>query len=207
MPIMYKLLTQGMTSYAGMKWELGETNHAGVPGTQMCTDQVLHCYADPYLAVLLNPLHADIKNPRLFKIAVPEVVATDGLKHASKSQALLEELPLPVITTQERVRFAITCALQVHPEGPFAEWAQRWLTGMDRSAAAARAAGVYAARVAGACAADCAAAAADYAANYADYAEYAAAEAARAAVAATGAGAGDMLLLRVVHSVFGGHHE
>lgn len=44
---MYKLTTQEYTTYGGMLWKIGKTNKALGKGTQMCTNQVLHCYASP----------------------------------------------------------------------------------------------------------------------------------------------------------------
>jgi hypothetical protein len=53
---------------------------------------------------------------------------------------LTRELELPAITTTQRVAVAIMCAVAVHSDPIFCAWAQKWLSGEDRSAAAARAA-------------------------------------------------------------------
>ena len=45
-------------------------------------------------------------------------------------------LPTPEITTEQRVRFGILCALEVCTEPGFVSWARRWLSGEDRSAKA-----------------------------------------------------------------------
>ena len=47
----YKLLTQKMTSYNNTKWEIGKTIAVAKPGDKMCSDEVLHCYNHPMLAV------------------------------------------------------------------------------------------------------------------------------------------------------------
>jgi hypothetical protein len=183
--VRYKLLTQQMTSHGGMQWHIGGTNKATKSGNAMCTDQVLHCYAYPELAVLLNPVHANIKEPRLFKIHCSEIVANDGLKQACKEQTLVEELSLPVFSTTQRVAFGIKCALLVYKDQAFISWAEKWLSGEDRTVASAESAAEYAAWSAAEHAAESAARSAEYAARYAEYvawsAKYAAWSAARSA--------------------------
>ncbi len=197
--IMYKLVTPQMSTNNNTKWEIGVANRAMEPGNDMCSNQVLHCYSDPLLAVLFNPIHASIINPVLLKIECSEIINTDGLKHACKEQTPISMEELPVVTTTQKIAFAIKCALLVYKATDFVMWANKWLSGEDRSpadayaaAAAARdardyAAGDYATYAADAyaAAARAAQAAGDYAAYAADaYAAAAAARAARAARAA-----------------------
>ena len=189
----YKLLTQEMTSHNNTKWELNVPVTLTKEGNLMCTDQVLHCYNHPLLAVILNSIHAKIENPKLFEINVDKIVASDELKFASKSQTLIKEIPLPEISLEQKIEFSIRIAKLVYTEKKWNEWADSWLDGSDRSkenaANAAYAATVaYAANAYGAYAANAARGAAN-AANArgaADYA-YGAATAARAAYAANDA--------------------
>jgi hypothetical protein len=149
-----------------------------------CTDTVLHHYDHPLLAVLFNPTHGNYPNPRLFEIETDEQVGTDGLKGWCRAQRVLRELPLPEVTTDQRVEFAIRVAKRVCADPVWNVWADAWLDGSDRTADAA-----YAARAAArahaanaAYAAHAAAHAAAYASDAAHaYAAYAAAHAARAA--------------------------
>lgn len=62
----YKLLTQDMTSYGGCQWVLDEWKETDGQGS-LCGPGWLHYYAHPLLAVLHNPIHADIASPRLFR--------------------------------------------------------------------------------------------------------------------------------------------
>lgn len=126
-----------MTSHNDMKWEIGVTNTATGKGTRMCSSDLLHCYAHPRLAVLLNPIHANIANPRLFEVSCSEIIANDNLKMGCKSQTLVKEIELPVFTTEQRIEFAIRCALQVCSDARFRTWAENWLSGEDRSKATA----------------------------------------------------------------------
>jgi hypothetical protein len=181
----YKLLTQDLTSHKDTKWELNKTITATKEGTKMCTDQVLHCYTHPLLAILFNPLHAEISNPRLFEIEIDAIVNTDGLKYASKQQTLIKELTIPEISLEQRIEFAIRVVKLVYKDTKWNTWADNWLNNTDRTKESARAAARAAnATYAVAKAAD--AAAATYAsvanaASAADAATYAVAKAADAA--------------------------
>jgi hypothetical protein len=184
----YKLLSQDLTSHQDTKWEIGVPITIAKEGVKMCSDQVLHCYNHPMLAVIFNPIHVNIHNPKLFEIEVDKIVNTDGLKFASKSQTLIKEISLPEIAIEQRVEFAIKTVKLVYKNGSWNSWADKWLDGSDRTVHAAyadyAAAHVAAAHVAAAAAdaADAAYAAAHVAAAAADAAD--AADAAYAANAA-----------------------
>lgn len=173
----YKLLTQEMTSHKNTKWELNVPVTVEKEGVEMCTDQVLHCYNHPLLAVIFNSFHVLIENPKLFEINVDKIVNTDGLKFASKSQTLIEEIPLPEISTEQKVEFAIRVAKTVYKEKKWNEWADKWLNGEDRSEESAYTA-AYVANAANANAAAFASAAAWATARAANYAAASAAYAA-----------------------------
>jgi hypothetical protein len=162
----YKLLTQEMTSYKDTKWEIGTPIIIAKEGVEMCSNQVLHCYNHPLLAVIFNSIHAKIFNPKLFEISVDKIVNTDGLKFASKSQTLIKEIGLPEITSKQKIEFAIKVAKLVYKDESWNSWADAWLSGEDCSQNSACTAGTAA---------------------HATYATYAAlaAHAARAANAAT----------------------
>ena len=176
----YKLLSQEMTSRNNTKWEIGKAIEISkdFPGNTLCSNQLLHCYASPEIAVFMNPAHANISEPRLFRIRCSKILADDGTKQGCKKQTLLKELPLPEISIEQRIKIAILCATEVYKEPNFLVWTENWNTGKDRTAAAANAA-ANAAAYANAYAAAAAANAAAYAAAYAN--AYAAANAAAAA--------------------------
>ena len=120
--IKFKLTEQDGTTFNGSThWEIGKTNRAAGEGTELCSKDVLHYYDSPELAVLLDPIHAGIENPRLFKIDC-DSVAHDGLKGGSKYQTPIEKLKLPEVSTTQRVRFAILCAREVCAAPAFVEW-------------------------------------------------------------------------------------
>ena len=188
---LYKLTDANAQTYNKTQWGEGIT-HEGTGEGELCGPGWIHAYTDPLLAVLLNPIHGDFKSPRLWE-AEGEVGKEDlGLKVGCKKLTTLKEIPLPEITNNQRIRFAILCALEVYLDGAFINWANDWLSGVDRSANAANAA-AYAANAAvnaaASAAANAAASAAAYAANAAASAASAAASAANAANAAAYAAA------------------
>lgn len=185
-----KLTTQSMTTYDNFQWKLGErvTIDSEIKGKKPCTNQVLHYYEHPILAVLFNQTHANITNPRLFAISTSPRLGTDGLKSWCKSQVLLEEIELPKISITTKIAFTLICILYAYKEETWQLWATNWLTGKDRSCSSAANAG-NAANVANAAYAAYTAAYAAYTANAAANAAYTAAYAANAGDAANAANA------------------
>lgn len=129
----YKLLSQDLKSFNNTQWELNKTITVNIPGNTMCSKQVLHCYNHPLLAVLLNPIHADIYTPTLFEINVDEIVNNDGLKFASKSQTLVKKLSIPEISIEQKIEFGIRVAKLVSKDKIWNLWADNWLNGSDKS--------------------------------------------------------------------------
>ena len=133
-----KLTTQTLTTHNGFQWELGKPAPELSGEGGLCGPGYYHCYTHPLLAVLLNPIHADFKNPRLFLIEAGGVSAGDhGLKMGFTRMKLTEEISLPEFTTNQHIAFGIYCALEVCKDEGFKTWAENWLSGKDRSQAAA----------------------------------------------------------------------
>ena len=136
----YKLTDQDYQTKGGMQWGENVTHRAtGEKGQELCSSGYIHAYTDPNLAVLFNPIHACVKKPVLWK-ACGKIYKTDGLKIGCRQLTTLKIIPLPKWETNQRVAFAILCALGVHDNADFQVWALKWLSGEDRSWAAARAA-------------------------------------------------------------------
>jgi len=177
---LYKLTDVNGRTRAGedneLTWAVGVTHKTVSTGTRLCSSDVIHAYEHPLIAVLINPIHADF-NPATMRLfaAEGEIVAREGqLKCGVHALTVVEEIPVPVLTTEQRVKFAILCAKTVCKDAAWNAWADKWLSGEDRSAATAREAG------------EAAATRAAWAAT-AGEAGATAAEAARAAEAATAA--------------------
>jgi hypothetical protein len=136
--IKYKLTRHNLQTREGFQWQLGVKATTDGNG-ELCSAGWLHYYDHPSLAVLLNPIHADIDNPRLWEVeAGGQHKKDNGLKGGCTEMTLLREIPLPWITVVQRIAFGILCALEVYKEDSFFCWAQNWLSGKDRSGKAAR---------------------------------------------------------------------
>ena len=133
-----------------LTWAVGVEHKTAGTGTRLCTADVIHAYEHPLIAVLMNPVHADF-NPatmRLF-VAEGEIVVHEGqLKCGVHALKIVEEIPVPALTTEQRVKFAILCAKLVCKDAAWNAWADKWLSCDDRSAAAAAAAGAETAEAA-----------------------------------------------------------
>ena len=105
-----------------------------VKNPQLCTANVIHAYSNPLIAVIMNPRHANFKNPRLWKATGFPVVRESQLKLGCYSLTTVEEIPIPVITVDQKVRFTILVSLEVYKEADFVSWAKNWLDGTNRTA-------------------------------------------------------------------------
>ena len=134
MTICYKLTNASGKSHGETQWGENVTHVATGNGMAFCSPDLIHLYSHPLLAVFLNPIHANFNNPLLWE-AEAEIVASDnGLKLGAKRVTTLRRIPLPTVTTEQRVRFAILCALAVYEETKFKKWAEGWLANTDRTA-------------------------------------------------------------------------
>ena len=169
-------------------WGENITHEATGPSNQaLCSDGWIHFYEHPLIAVLMNPIQAQFDEPRLYSCLIEGEIKKDGqLKSGCKKLTTLSRLPLPVITSEQRIEIGIRCTMIVYKEQHWSLWAQKWLSGEDRTRKSAYAtyvaANVAHATYAAANVANAAYAAADYVA--AAYAAYAAVNYADAAYAA-----------------------
>ena len=140
----YKLVTRDGYTRKGLTgetyWLDGHEVVAVGSGSDLCTAALIHYYDDPRLAVLFNPIHANIRDPRLIEIEISEPLTHDGLKGGCKRGKFVKEIALPAIPNETVVTFAIECALRVYKDSDFVNWAQGWTSGQDRTPAAASAA-------------------------------------------------------------------
>jgi hypothetical protein len=149
-------------------------SHSGTGKGDLCGPGFVHGYEVvpgyerecAILALLMNPVHADIDHPRLWECE-GEIAKRGGqLKCGCVTLTTKREIELPVIFLTQKIRFAILCATEVCTDKRWNAWADDWLSGKDRSAEAARAA-ARAAAWAGAWAGRAAAGAAAWAAAWA----------------------------------------
>jgi hypothetical protein len=99
------------------------------------------------LAVLLNPIHADFANPLLWEAEGVVAIRDNDFKVGCLTLTTVRRVPLPAVSTEQRVKFAILCAKEVCENAAWNAWADAWLSEENRSTdAAARAAAAMSAR-------------------------------------------------------------
>lgn len=135
--IAYKLTDANMQTYGGFQWRLDKPAYTSGEG-DLCGPGWLHFYDDPLLAVFLNPIHAEFKKPRMFEALATGEIKTDcGLKFGTTELTLKREIVVPVATTVQHIAFGILCAKQVCDDKHWNAWADKWLSGEDRTIEAA----------------------------------------------------------------------
>lgn len=166
----YKLTDKDGCTHGGCRWGEGVTHETDGKG-ELCGPGWLHYYEHPIVAVLLNSIHGcfELDTARLWEAEAEGKIKRDSwLKSGCTRLTTLREIQMPRATLEQRIEFAIRCAMTVYDNAEWRAWAMAWLDGTNRTAnAAANAA--YAAYAA--LAAARAAYAACAAANAADAAE------------------------------------
>ena len=142
MPTYWKLTDKQFRTRPGKSnetlWGEGVTHTAPGEG-DLCGPGWIHFYLSPELAVLLNPADANFLDPVLWEIEAEIGISKGQLKAGAKQVTTLRRVSLPQCSTEQRVKFAILCALKVYHEKNFMAWAECWLSGDDRSASAVNA--------------------------------------------------------------------
>jgi len=200
---LYKLTNKNGCTQGNTQWGIGVTHELkATEKPRLCTKDVLHAYKNINLALLLNPNHANISNPKIWE-AEGKIVVEDYGKVGCFKLTTTKELSCPdwYIDDKKRrrvqVQFAVLCAESVlhiyenqYPDDnrprKAIEAAQNYLKKPSNAAAKAANAAYEAANAAYAAYAACVAAYAAKAAKaakaaYATYAAYTAYEAANAA--------------------------
>ena len=196
---LYKLTNKNGCTQGNTQWGIGVTHELkATEKPRLCTKDVLHAYKNINLALLLNPNHANISNPKIWE-AEGKIVVEDYGKVGCFKLTTTKELSCPdwYIDDKKRrrvqVQFAVLCAESVlhiyenqYPDDnrprKAIEAAQNYLK-KPSNAAAYAAYEAYEANAAGNAAAYAAYAAYEANAAYEPYAAYEAANAAAYAAA------------------------
>ena len=115
---LYKLTDQNGNTRGGTHWDAKVTHslpHCGNPS--LCSGDVLHAYTNPNLALLINPIGANIINPILWE-AEGEPCTSDWGKVGCFTLTTTKKLRLPTWTKNNKaqkvqIAFAILCAKSV----------------------------------------------------------------------------------------------
>lgn len=136
--IRYKLTDQNMQTKNHFQWKIGkiykiDKTLQGIENN-LCSIAWFHVYSHPLLSVLLNPIHANINNPKLFKCQCWGLHKTDqGLKEGFSAVKLLSKIKIPKITLIQKIAFGILCAKKNFYNDNWVKWADKWLKNIDRS--------------------------------------------------------------------------
>jgi hypothetical protein len=148
--IKYKLTRKNDTTYNNTLWGPGITHETDGSG-KLCSKGWIHYYDSPELAVLLNIIHAGFHSPKLWECEAEGQHLTDkGLKGGCTKLTTVREIPIPKITSIQKIAFAILCSLETINNNEYytdiqltdiqlklVSWARGWLDGSDRSSLSA----------------------------------------------------------------------
>lgn len=131
--IRYKLTDQNMKTWGGFQWELGKWAPPLDGGGDLCTEHWYHFYASASLAILLNPVHANFDQPRLFEAEVKGKSLDEGdLKEGWTEARIIKEIDIPKMSTEQRIKIIVLCVLEMYSEEEYKKWAINLLSGKDR---------------------------------------------------------------------------
>lgn len=136
---LYKLTDEKDRTYNDCQWGEG-VEHTAFGEGDLCGPGWLHAYTDPLLAVLLNLIHANF-SPKTYHLweCEGDVGRTDhGLKVGCTRIKTLRRVEPSKVTPEQHIRFAILCVMRVCHNKAWRAWAEKWLSGEDRSADSAR---------------------------------------------------------------------
>lgn len=124
-------------------WTVGtwrETNGVG----SLCGPGWLHAYESPELAEFHDPIHGNYgPSAELWRVECAGRELRDGAMKCGWSRMQpVESIERSIPTLEQRVRYAILCAMATLPDEPrdsvWRRWAEDWLAGRDRTATTAR---------------------------------------------------------------------
>ena len=152
----YKLTDHNGRTRNNTQWGPGVRHEATGKGERLCSDGWIHCYPDKYLAVLRNPCDVNFDRPQCWVFEPEGESLIEPLKCGFKAGMTIKRVPVPRFTTNQRIVFAILCA-KAAPDwkgkDKWIVWADKWLSGEDRTAATWAAEAAWAAWAADAAAA------------------------------------------------------
>ena len=126
------------------KWEVGIPKELPQrDDLQLRYSGLFHYFLHPLLAVLFKEKYGCYFYTKLYEV-LPEgkIVKGHGRSGATKL-TLVKELEIPEITLNQQIAFGIFCVKEVYSDKVFISWANKWLSGEDRSRQSAKAINVF----------------------------------------------------------------
>lgn len=118
----------------GEKLEPGKLVEDARSGKDLLARLGACCCDSPLVAALVSPLPTD--GTRMFQINCWKVSADPA---QTQTYTVIKEVaPVPRVTLEHKLAFALLALLEVYKNKDFQVWAQGWLSGQDRSFTAAQ---------------------------------------------------------------------
>ena len=132
--VLCKWISEDMRTKNDTYWTVNIPNELPEEDTlELCRKGLFHYVSDPLLAVFLKGYHNCNDYSSLYKV-VDEGKSVEGIdKCGATKLTLVKELEIPEVTLNQKIAFAILCALEVYKEIRFVTWAKNWLSGQARS--------------------------------------------------------------------------
>ena len=134
MTIVYKMTDENDRTFGGTQWGEGVEYTASGKCELLGWHNKYHAYENRLIATFMNPMlhgHGGYRTPHLWE-AEGEISERQGpLKCGCVPLKTLRRIPIPQMTTDERVKVAILCTRTVVGENHalWHEWAEDWLSG------------------------------------------------------------------------------
>ena len=136
----YKLTDQEGKTHGMTQWGPSVRHKALGKGKKLCSTDCIHDYKSPFHAVLFNLIGANFSYPLLWEGKGQGLKADDGIKRGWAEYTTIKQIPLPDIPLEKMIEIAIRVTKKIYTEVACTAWANNWLSGEDRSEAAAWAA-------------------------------------------------------------------
>src|SRR3990167_6899905 len=149
MSTLYKLTDASDCTRETTQWGADVTHTAPGDG-DLCTQAWIHAYRSALLAVMMDSVHGHYLPRGRLLTADGDVGRDDGSKVGCTSLTTRSRVDVPAVTIIQRVAFGILAARQVYKDAAWCAWADKWLSGEDRTVKAAAAAADAAGAAAGA---------------------------------------------------------
>jgi len=116
---LYKLTDQNGNTQNNTNW-IPKTTHEkqSCSNPELCSANVYHAYTNANWTLFINPIHADISNPRMFECS-GDIVVSDWGKLGCFKKTSKKELQMPAWYTNQKTRkqvqvmFAVLCTESV----------------------------------------------------------------------------------------------
>ena len=110
----------------GRYWLPGATHHVSGKGGLFGSGW-FQCYMNPLFAAFLSPISDCPENPHLWLVQGKVEITQKGLIVGCRKLTAMRQVPLPILSNDQRIELAIAASKNAYPEEFFVSWADRQL--------------------------------------------------------------------------------